>query len=163
MNYPQQSTAEPVVVCMGRALVAFDAQTGAPRWHFVAEASIMRLFRVAGRVLALSGQVVCCVDITTGRLVGTVDVGFQPDAGLVCGTDLILAEGTPPGTEQPRVACLSADGAIRWRATLEAKGPETVLRTYLQTGAQNGELRYARSGYRAGILHGSNVIQPDRD
>ncbi|MBL8612943.1 MAG: PQQ-binding-like beta-propeller repeat protein [Myxococcales bacterium] len=163
MNYPPQSPSEPVVVCMGRALVAFDPQTGAPRWHYVADSAIVRLFRVASRVLALSGQLVVCVDLATGRLVGTVDVGFQPDAGLVCGTDLVLAEGTPPGTEAPRVACLSADGAIRWRATLEAKGAETVLRSYLASGQQNGEIRYVRSGYRAGILFGANVIQPDRD
>jgi outer membrane protein assembly factor BamB len=162
MNHPQAPQGEPVVVCMGRTLVAFDP-SGVVRWHFVAEASIQRLFRVGGRVLALSGQQVVCVDLVTGRLFGTVDVGFQPDAGLVCGTDLVLAEGTPTGTESPRVACLSDSGAIRWRATVEARGAENILRTYDMSGARTSEVRYARSGYRAGILYGATVAQPDRD
>jgi hypothetical protein len=162
MNQPL-SSAEPVVVCMGRVLLAFDQPSGAVKWSFVAESSIQRLFRVGGRVLCSSGALVVCVDVQTGRHVGSVDIGFQPDAGLVCGTDLLLADGTASGPESPRLACVTADGQIRWRATVETRGPENVLRTYGGGGDKRSEVRYARSGYRAGILHGQNVAQPDRD
>lgn len=168
---------EPVVVCMGRLLVAFDRATGAVVWHFVAEAAIQRLFRVEGRLLCTSGETIVCVELFTGRHIGTVTVGFVPDAGMVCGTDLILADGTSAGNEEPRVVCIAADGTIRWRATTSTEaarppgqgwGPapagkgEAVLRTYGADGAKRSEIRYARSGYRAGILFGGDVTQPDR-
>ncbi len=162
MNQPS-SAAEPIVVCMGRLLVAFDQPSGAVRWRFVADATIERLFRVGARVLLSSGSTVVCVDLPNGRHVGTVDIGFQPDAGLVCGTDLVLVNGTASGPETPRMACVTADGQIRWRGTVETKGPENVLRSYGMQGDKRSEIRYARSGYRAGILHGANVAQPDRD
>ncbi len=183
MNYPPpapqaQAFAEPVVVCMGRALVAFDHASGAIRWHFVAEAAIQRMFRVGNRVLATCGESVVCVDLATGRHVGTVTLGFTPDAGLVCGTDLVLADGTTSGAEKPCVACVSSDGTIRWRATTATetapqpggfgtppagKAPaENVLRTYGADGVKRSEIRYARSGYRAGILFANAVAQPDR-
>jgi hypothetical protein len=162
MNQPP-SAGEPIVVCMGRALVAFDQPSGTVRWHFIAESTIERLFRVGGRVLCTSGSLVVCVDTMTGRHVGSVDVGFRPDAGLVCGSDLMLADGTSSGPESPRVACVTADGQIRWRATVEARGPENVLRTYGGGGDKRSEIRVARSGYRAGILFGQLVAQPDRE
>jgi len=177
MTSPQPPAAEPVVVCMGRALVAFDHATGAVAWHFVAEAAIQRLFRVGGRVLCASGEAVVCVDLATGRHVGTVNIGFVPDAGLVCGSDLILADGTSSGSEEPRVACVAADGTLRWRATTSSEAPqaqggwgasptpqkaESVLRSYGPDGAKRSEIRYPRSGYRAGILFGGVVAQPDR-
>ncbi|HEY8078686.1 MAG TPA: PQQ-binding-like beta-propeller repeat protein [Labilithrix sp.] len=162
MNQPP-SAAEPIVVCMGRLLVAFDGASGAVRWNFVTDATIERLFRVGMRVLLSSGSSVVCVDLATGRHVGTVDIGFQPDAGLVCGTDLLLADGAASGPESTRLACVTSDGQIRWRATVETKGAENVLRTYGTQGDKRSEIRYARSGYRAGILHGANVAQPDRD
>jgi outer membrane protein assembly factor BamB len=160
-----QPGGEPVLVCMGRALVAFDHGTGMVRWSYQAEATVQRLFRVGPRVLALSGESVVCVDVATGRLVGTVSLGFQPDAGLVCGTDLVLAEGTSSGKETPRVACVGSEGTIRWRVTVEsaAAGAENILRTYGMDGAKRSEIRYPRSGYRAGILYGGVVAQPDRD
>lgn len=161
---PPPGPREPVVVCMGRALVGFDNGSGAIAWSFVAEAPIQRLFRVGPRVLALSGEAVVCVDVQSGHLVGKVDVGFQPDAGLVCGTDLVLAAGTSSGaTEVPRVACLTSEGVIRWRGTMAVAGAENILRTYGVDGARRSEIRYARSGYRAGILWSSLVAQPDRD
>jgi outer membrane protein assembly factor BamB len=184
MNYPQSpqaprgQAAEPVVVCMGRALVAFDQATGSVVWHFVADAAIQRLFRVEGRVLCASGETVVCVDLLTGRHIGTVTIGFVPDAGLVCGTDLVLADGTSSSGEEPRVVCIASDGSIRWRATTSSEVPraqgegwgagstparaEAVLRTYGADGAKRSEIRYARSGYRAGILFGGVVAQPDR-
>ena len=178
IQQPQGQAGEPVVVCMGRALVAFDHGSGAVLWHFVAEAAIQRIFRVGARVLAACGESVVCVDLATGRHVGTVNVGFTPDAGLVCGTDLVLADGTTSGTETPSVACVSSDGTIRWRGTTAteapqqaggwgnappAKGPgENVLRTYGADGQKRSEIRYARSGYRAGILYANVVAQPDR-
>lgn len=185
MNVPQSpqaltgAPAEPVVVCMGRALVAFDQATGAVVWHFVAEAAIQRLFRVGPRVLFASGETVVCVDLATGRHVGTVNIGFVPDAGLVCGSDLVLADGTSSGSETPRVVCIASDGTIRWRATTSSEVPaqgggwgsspqpqpkaENVLRTYGADGVKRSEIRYARSGYRAGILFGGVVAQPDRN
>lgn len=114
-------------------------------------------------MLLSSGSTVVCVDLGTGRHVGTVDIGFQPDAGLVCGTDLVLADGTASGPESPRMGCVTADGPIRWRATVETRGAENVLRSYGSAGDKRSEIRYARSGYRAGILHGASVAQPDRD
>src|SRR6188472_3610084 len=107
MHYPPPGATEPVVVCMGRALVAFDHGTGAVIWHFVADAAIQRLFRVGSRVLFTSGESVICIDLVNGRHVGTVAIGFIPDAGLVCGTDLVLADGTSSGAETPRVVCVS--------------------------------------------------------
>jgi outer membrane protein assembly factor BamB len=163
MNYPQQPPGEPVVVCMGRLLVAFDQGSGTIAWSFTAESSIQRLFRVGARVLASCGESVVCVDLATGRHVGTVGVGFQPDAGLVCGTDLVLADGTSSGGESPRVVCVSSEGVIRWRGTVAVAGAENVLRTYGPDGGKRSEIRYARSGYRAGILYASMVAQPDRD
>lgn len=182
MNYPSQPTApqqEPVVICMGRALVAFDQTNGTVFWNFVAEAAIQRIFRVGSRVLAACGESVVCVDLANGRHVGTVAIGFTPDAGLVCGTDLILADGTTSGPETPRVVCISSDGSIRWRATTATeaqqaaggwggppggKGPtENVLRTYTPDGVKRSEVRYARGGYRAGILYANTVAQPDRN
>jgi hypothetical protein len=150
---------------MGRALVAFGQGDGAIGWMYYAEATIERLFRVGARVLAVSGESVVCVDVATGRLVGTVVIGFPPDAGLVCGTDLLLASGTSSGPESPRIACVSSEGVVRWRATVatEARGAENVLRTYGMDGSKRGEIRYARSGYRAGILWSNTVAQPDRD
>jgi hypothetical protein len=149
---------------MGRALVAFDHGGGAVLWHFVAEAAIQRLFRVGNRVLVASGESVVCLELATGRHVGTVGIGFVPDAGLVCGTDLILADGTSSGAETPRVVCVTSDGMIRWRATTatETRGAENVLRTYGGDGTKRSEIRYARSGYRAGILYANVVAQPDR-
>jgi hypothetical protein len=149
---------------MGRALVAFDQPSGAVVWHFVAEAAIQRLFRVGTRVLLASGESVVCIDLATGRHVGTVGIGFVPDAGLVCGTDLILADGTSSGAETPRVVCVTSDGMIRWRATTatEGRGAENVLRTYGSDGGKRSEVRFARSGYRAGILYEAEVAQPDR-
>jgi outer membrane protein assembly factor BamB len=164
MNYQPSPPVEPVVVCMGRALVAFDHASGGVVWNFVAEAAIERLFRVGPRVLASSGESVVCVDLATGRLVGTVKLGFSPDAGLVCGTDLILADGASSATETPRVACVTSDGSIRWRATVatDARSGENVLRTYGIDGAKRSEIRYGRTGYRAGILYAGAVAQPDR-
>jgi hypothetical protein len=161
MNSP---SSEPVVVCMGRALVAFDHGSGTIRWHFVAEATIERIFRVGTRVLLASGESIVCVELATGRHVGTVAIGFVPDAGLVCGTDLILADGTSSPAETPRIACVTSDGMIRWRGTAEtdSRGGENVLRTYGSDGAKRSEIRYKRSGYRAGILYGALVAQPDR-
>lgn len=172
--------SEPVVVCMGRGLVAFDQATGAVVWHFVAEAAIQRLFRVGTRVLVSSNESVICIDVATGRHVGTVAIGFVPDTGLVCGTDLVLADGTTSTSETPRVACVSSEGQIRWRATAateaqqqpggwgqpppgQAKSVENVLRTYGADGQKRAEIRYARGGYRAGILFGGVVAQPDRN
>ena len=43
MQYTQPPQAEPVVVCMGRALVAFEHSGGNVIWHFVAEAAIRSL------------------------------------------------------------------------------------------------------------------------
>jgi hypothetical protein len=182
MNNPQPQgpapAGEPVVVCMGRALVGFDHATGAVVWHFVAEAAIQRIFRIGSRILATCGDSVACIEAASGRHVGTVNIGFTPDAGLVCGTDLVLADGTTSGTETPSVACISSDGQIRWRATRgtesaqqpggwgtspPGKGPgENVLRTYGADGQKRSEIRYPRSGYRAGILFGTVVAQPDR-
>lgn len=163
MNHPQGPAASPVIVCMGRALVAFDAATGAVLWNHVATATILRLFRVGPRVLATCGESVICVDATTGALVGTVQLGFQPDAGLACGTDLILTNGTTSATEAPRAVCLTSDGSIRWRATVAAQGPDCVLRTYGSDGGRRSELRYPRTGYNSGILFGALVAQPDRE
>jgi hypothetical protein len=160
---PPGATAEPVVICMGRALVAFDNGSGAIAWSVVADAAIQRLFRVGRNVLALSGESIVCVELSSGRLIGKVELGFQPDAGLVCGTDLVLADGTSSGGESPRIACLSSDGGIKWRGTVAVAGPENVLRTYGADGARRSEIRYARSGYRAGILFANVVAQPDRD
>jgi len=157
------NSSEPVVVCMGRALVAFDGQEGTIAWSFVAEAPIQRLFRVGARILALSGEAVVCVDLATGRHVGTVQLGFQPDAGLVCGADLMLAAGTSSGGETPRLACVTPDGSLRWRGTVAVAGAENVLRTYGGDGTRRSEIRYTRSGYRAGILWSHLVAQPDRD
>jgi outer membrane protein assembly factor BamB len=184
MNYPSPQApsgqaAEPVVVCMGRALVAFDRATGTVLWNFVAEAAIQRLFRVESRVLCASGETVVCVELSSGRHIGTVNVGFVPDAGLVCGNDLILADGTSSGSEEPRVVCIASDGTVRWRATTSSEAPraqgegwgaspagaakaESVLRTYGADGTKRSEIRYARSGYRAGILFGGAIAQPDR-
>ena len=183
MNYPSPQApagapAEPVVVCMGRALVAFDRASGTVLWNFVAEAAVQRLFRVEGRVLCASGESVVCIDLFSGRHIGTVSIGFVPDAGLVCGSDLILADGTSSGSEEPRVVCIASDGTIRWRATTSSEAPrmqsegwgtppatgakaESVLRTYGADGVKRSEIRYARSGYRAGILFGGVVAQPD--
>jgi len=120
------------------------------------------------------GKQIVCVDLANGRHVGTVGIGFIPDAGLVCGTDLVLADGTTAGAEEPRVVCVSSEGAIRWRATTatETAGPagnvpggrgaEAVLRSYDATNTKRSEIRYARSGYRAGILYANVVAQPDR-
>lgn len=185
MNYPQRSnpppqlTGEPVVTCMGRTLVAFDHATGTIAWHFVAEAAIQRIFRVGPRVLAASGDSIVCVDLASGRHVGTVSIGFVPDAGLVCGTDLIVADGTTSGVETPCVACISSDGMIRWRATTSTEtappnpggfgvapgaGPkvENVLRSYGADNGKRSEIRVPKSGYRAGILYQNVVAQPDR-
>lgn len=158
---PQQ---EPVVVCMGRALVAFDREGGAIRWHFVAEAAIQRIFRVGTSVLCSSGDDIVCVDLASGRHVGTVQIGFTPDAGLVCGTDLVLVDATSSGVEKPCVVCVSASGQIRWHGTT-ATGmtpKDSVLRTYGPTGQKTSEVVYAKAGYRAGILYGGVVAQPDR-
>jgi hypothetical protein len=146
-------------------------------WHFVAEAAIQRLFRVGTRVLCTTGETVVCVELANGRHIGTVNIGFVPDAGLVCGPDLILADGTSSGSEEPRVVCIASDGSIRWRATTSSEAPqaaagwgaspspqkaESVLRSYGADGSKRSEIRYARSGYRAGILFGGVVAQPDR-
>lgn len=161
---PQSSGQEPVIVCMGRALVAFDREGGAIRWHFVAEAAIQRIFRVGGSVLCASGDDVVCIDLASGRHVGTVQIGFTPDAGLVCGTDLVLVDATSSGVEKPCVACVSANGQIRWRGTT-ATGmtpKDSVLRTYGANGQKLSEIVYAKAGYRAGILYAGEVAQPDR-
>jgi len=164
MNYPQSGAGgEPVIICMGRVLVAFDAATGVVRWNHVAAATILRLFRVGARVLATTGESVICVEATTGQLVGTVQLGFQPDAGLAIGTDLILSSGTSSGSESPRVACLGSDGSIKWRATIAAAGPENVLRVYGGDNSRRSEIRYPRTGYNSGILFGATVAQPDRE
>jgi len=163
MNTPP-SAQEPVVTCMGRALIAFERESGVVRWHFVAEAPIQRIFRVGARVLAASGDVVVCVEVASGRHVGTVQIGFMPDAGLVCGTDLILADATSSGTETPCVVCVSSDGQIKWRGTTATgtQRTDSVLRTYGADGAKRSEVVYAKAGYRAGILYGGVVAQPDR-
>jgi hypothetical protein len=60
------------------------------------------------------------------------------------------------------VVCVTSDGQIRWRATAATEAREAVLRTYGSEGAKRSEIRYARAGYRAGILFANVVAQPDR-
>ena len=67
--------------------------------------------------------------------------------------------GAPP----PRIACVTSEGTVRWRGTVGVAGSENVLRTYGIDGSKRSEIRYARSGYRAGILFSMAVAQPDRE
>jgi hypothetical protein len=167
MSY-REAPREPVLVCMGRTLLAIDRDLGSIHYTIEAAASIERIFRVGERVLAVAGRAVLCVDVASGKLVGQVDLDFVPQNGLVCGDDLVLASSALGGGATSAVVCLASDGTVRWRVTrqLEVTGflSATVLvRGHGPDGAVRSETKSPTvDAHPAGIAYLDSVIQPDR-
>lgn len=166
MTYRTAPT-EPLIVCMGRGLLALEPGSGRVLWSATTEAAITRLFRVGERVLALAGSKVHCLDRDTGAAIGVVDVGFFPDEGIVCGQDLALVHGRALMQNRPSMVCLTSDGALRWRATcsFESKGildGQVLLRSYDADGSVVSEARYPIASESPGFLYQGVVVQPDR-
>ncbi len=158
---------EPLILSLGQGLLALEPATGRVLWSLSVEAAITRLFRVGERLLVLAASKVTCIDPATGAVIGVVDVDFFPEAGVVCGTDLVLVHGKMVMGNRPSVVCLTADGAIRWKAhsTLESKGlldGETLFRSFAADGTVVSEARYGLLGEAPGIVYRDAVIQPDR-
>ncbi|MCA9608768.1 MAG: hypothetical protein KC619_24360 [Myxococcales bacterium] len=166
MTY-RDAPIEPLILSMGQGLLALEPATGRVLWSLSLEAAVTRLFRVGERLLVLTATKVTCIDPENGVVIGVVDVEFFPEAGVVCGTDLVLVHGKSIMSGRPSVVCLTADGAIRWKAfcTMESKGlldGETVFRSVTADGTAVSEARYGIVGESPGIVYQGAVIQPDR-
>ena len=167
MSY-REAPREPVLVCMGRTLLAIDRELGSIHYTIEAAASIERIFRVGERALVVAGKAVLCVDVASGKLVGQVDLDFAPQNGLVCGDELVLASSALDGDGTSGVVCLASDGTVRWRVTrqLEVTGflSATVLvRSFGPDGALRSETKSPSvDAHPAGIAYLDGVIQPDR-
>ncbi len=158
---------EPLILSLGQGLLALDPATGAIAWSVSLKRPTTRLYRVGERVLALGADVVTCVDRESGAIVGQVELGFHPDEAIVCGTDLVLAEGNRLSSERPAVVCLSSDGVIRWKATttLVSTGllsGDICFRSLAADGSVLTEARYGMMGAPAGFLYRDTAVQPDR-
>ncbi|MFO0665642.1 MAG: hypothetical protein U0174_16925 [Polyangiaceae bacterium] len=167
MTYRESATAEAIIVSMGKALVAFEADSGRIRWTAASEYGVERFFRVGDNILAVGGKSVLCVNAETGRVLGSVPIPFEPQAALVCGADLVLVAPSDAATDASmRVLVIGPEGGVRWRvmARMESTGFLTA-NTHLQTldahGGVSSEARIPMSDYRAGIAFGENVAQPD--
>lgn len=156
------------VVALGRGLVALDVASGAIAWAHQTKSNVGRLFKVGPRVMVVAGAVVTCLDHDTGQLVGELDVGFYPEAGIVSGTDLILVQGNLATNDRPCMVCLTSEGAIRWRgvSSFESRGllsGDSVLRTFGPSGEPRSQHTFdgLMSGH-AGLVLGDVTVQPDR-
>ncbi|MCB9592708.1 MAG: hypothetical protein H6719_08240 [Sandaracinaceae bacterium] len=166
MTY-RSAPVQPLVVCMGRGLLALDPATGQILWSIDSKFTISRLFRVGERLLFIAGDNVHCIDLESGAAIGVVDVGFFPDEGIVCGTDLIVVNARLAASGRPSAVCLTSEGAIRWKGTSEMESTgllsgHTVFRTTSADGAFVSEARYGLAGEAAGFLFGDQVVQPDK-
>lgn len=158
---------EPLVISLGQGLLAVDPATGEVRWSLSLKRPITRLFRVGERVLAVGADVVTCVDRDTGAVIGQVELGFHPDEGIVCGTDLVLAEGNSIVGDRPAIVCLSSEGTIRWKATTTMVSTgllsgEVCFRSFASDGSLRSEVRYGMMGAPPGFLFRDAAVQPDR-
>lgn len=168
MTYREPPAGEAVIVCMGKALVALERDSGKIRWCAVGQYDIDRIFRMGDNVLAVGGKAVLCVNAATGSIVGSVPLDFIPETALVCGEDLVLVAGTGGfDTVKTRALSLGPDGAIRWRvvAKMESTGlltANTLLQSLDPHGGVSTEARIPMTSYRAGILYGGDVAQPDQ-
>lgn len=167
MSY-REAPREPVLVCMGRTLLAIDHELGSIHYTIEAAGSIERLFRVGERALVVAGKAVLCVDVASGKLVGQVDLDFAPQNGLVCGDDLVLASSSVGGSATSAVVCLASDGTVRWRVTrqLEVTGflsANVLVRSFGPDGALRSETKSPSvDAHPAGIAYLDAVTQPDR-
>lgn len=157
--------SEPIILCMGCAVVGLEPDTGAIRWMVPTQLPVTRMFRVASSLFAIASKVVVCIDVASGSVVGQLDLGFPAETGLVCGDTLVLARGVS-SSRLDGVVCLTLDGRIKWKGavTIESTGilrGNALLRMSGPNGEALGEVRYPFSSGSAGIAHGSNVAQPD--
>lgn len=94
-----------------------------------------------------------CFDRFTGEVVGTIELGFNPDTALA-ENDVIFF------SDLNNAACFTEFGELLWR--LEPNGKEVVCRDAngqdLWAGWEYPRVR----GLRSGAILGSLVSQPDR-
>lgn len=155
-----QVPSECVVVCMGCAVVAMQPQTGAIVWTVPTEQPVVRMFRARARLFAVTGAHVHCIDLSTGAVIGVLDIGFAPEAGMVCGEDLVLLRGSM-STSPDAIVCLTQDGRTRWKGTLSMEGTNALLRTYGPAGEPRSRTSFPFRGGPGGIAYGDMVVQPD--
>ena len=103
----------PLVMSIAGFLVRVDPDTCALRWE-IALPAIARIFRAGDRLLACAGESVHAVDLDTGRIVGTANVGFVISAGVCDGERLIVASSGA-------AVCVDRSGAIAWRVTSKSE------------------------------------------
>jgi hypothetical protein len=160
---------EPILVCMGCAVVAIRPRDGVILWHVPTPQPVTRLFRVEERLFAVYGTSVLAIDVTHGQALGQVDVGFAPDAGLVCDGHLVLVGGpvggnaiaAQSGTPHGAMVCLSSDGSVLWGGALALEGEQAHLLTFGADRQPLSDVRYPWRGGPAGIAYAGVVVQPD--
>jgi len=152
---------EPVVVVMGSAVVALRPRDGAIAWHVPTPAPVVRLYRVDTRLFAASGTKIVCINLRTGEVLGQVDIGFPPDSGLVCDRQLVLRRGGGAHVSKDAIVCLTSDGRIKWRGTLDTEGGKARLATFDAKGKAKSEVTFPFREAPAGIAYKDAVVQPD--
>lgn len=90
MSYRQMTTVPPLIMTVDQRVIALDAATGARIWEQTLPQSARRLFLVGTRLLVAYADALWCVDVHTGRGLGSVTLGFEVSAGLVTGDRLLV-------------------------------------------------------------------------
>ncbi len=160
------TSSETVVVSMGCAVLALRAEDGSIAWHVPTLAPVVRMYPVGQRLFAVAGTKVVCIDTSTGTAVGELEIGFVPDAGMICGEDLVLLRGGTVLGGADAMICLTASGGVKWRGTVQLESTgllsgHSLLRTFGPSGEPRSEARFPFSGGPAGVAFGDAVVQPD--
>lgn len=152
---------EPVIVSMGSAIVALRPRDGTIAWHVPTEQPVSRFYRVGTRLFAVTGTRVVCMELRTGSVLGQVDVGFVPDAGVVCDGQLVLVRGSDSSASPEAIVCMTSDGRRRWHGTLTVDGESACLTTFGTDGKPKSDATFPFRAAPAGIAHRDSVVQPD--
>jgi hypothetical protein len=152
---------EPVIVSMGSAIVAMRSRDGTIAWHVPTEKPVSRFYRVGTRLFAVTGTRVICLELRTGNVLGQVDVGFVPDAGIVSEGHLVLTRGGDESAPPEAIVCMTSDGRRRWRGTLTVEGGTARMSTFASDGKKKSEITFPFHAAPVGMAHRDAVVQPD--
>jgi len=106
MSY-RDAPLTPLFVLFDEMLIALDAKSGRKLWHQRIAMGRHRLFRVPEAVLVTGSTSVAAYDLETGSPLGSVELGFSVDSGVVHDGHLYLAGAG--------MACLDVRGRLLWR------------------------------------------------
>jgi hypothetical protein len=122
---------------------------------------VVRIYRVHERLFGVYGTRVVCVEVHNGEVIGQIDIGFQPDSGMVCDQNLVLLRGGQQAPSPEAIVCLTADGRIRWHGTLVVDEGKGTLATFDSHGEARSNISFPFRGAPAGIAYRELVVQPD--